>query len=176
VANCGFETGSFSGWTVNPAGYNGILYGVDGVDAYSGAYGAYLGGYSTSATLNQSITTTPNSPYTITFFLAHPDAAIFPYGNSFSIAFGGRSLYSESNGAFSYTPITLYGFATSSSSILQFSATDPNFYFSIDDVSVTAGAPEPASLALAIPGLILLSLVCLTRRLRKVPGVGHNAV
>ena len=176
VANCGFETGDLTGWTASPTGYNGILYGVDAVDAYSGTYGAYLGGFGTAAMFSQSLATTSNTRYTISFYLAHPDNTISPYNNSFSVSFGGRLLYAQINGAYSYQPITLYGLASSSLSTLQFSATDPNFYFSLDDVTVTAGVPEPASLALAVPGLALLLFVHLRRRLGKLPGVGHDAV
>ena len=47
VLNPGFETGDLSAWTISGVHSSpsdeGIYYGVDGVDAHTGRYGAYFG-------------------------------------------------------------------------------------------------------------------------------------
>lgn len=164
VTNCGFETGTLSGWTATPAGYLGQYYGVDTIDAHTGTYGAYLAGQSSSVFLSQVLPTVAGTTYYVAFDLAHPDANILPYNNSFSVSFGSTTLYSETDLAFGYTQYIFSGKATSASTTLQFGALDPLNFFSLDDVAVYA-APEPSTLALWLP--LLLGGVWLVFRRRK---------
>ena len=163
VSNCGFETGSLSGWTAAPAGFLNQYYGVDTVDANSGSYGAYLAGQSGNVTLSQTLATTIGMTYYVTFDLAHPDPNFAPYTNSFFASFGGQTLYSESVQVFDYTQFTLSGKATSASTVLQFAAFDPLNFFSLDDVAVYS-APEPSTMALSVPFLFGGAFWALRRR------------
>src|SRR5271168_990174 len=77
VANCGFETGTFSSWTLAgndvPGALNN-LYGVEGLDPidgnspHSGSDQAFFGDLMQNATtLSQSLTTIAGDAYVITF-------------------------------------------------------------------------------------------------------------
>ena len=58
VTNCGFETGNFSGWSVQADGTYVVTPGFDGFPANSGNYFAALGSDSNTApfgTLSQAI-------------------------------------------------------------------------------------------------------------------------
>ncbi len=149
ITNCGFETGTLSGWTATPAGYTGQYYGVDTVDANSGTYGAYLAGQSSLFYISQTIATVAGKSYQITFDVAHPDSTFSPYTNTFLVNFAGSQLYTETNQVFGYEQITLKGVASGSSTTLQFGAQDPLSFFSLDDVVVFA-TPEPATLWLLV--------------------------
>jgi hypothetical protein len=93
----------------------------------------------TAGTLSQAITTTPGSTYLVTFFLMNTDG---PH-NTFLATFGGQTVLSLNDAAaFQYTEYSLQLKATSTSSVLAFSAEqDPGFFY-LDDVSVEA-APAP---------------------------------
>lgn len=153
ITNCGFETGTLSGWTATPAGYNGQYYGVDTVDANSGTYGAYLAGQSALFYISQTIATVAGKTYSITFDVAHPDSTFSPYTNTFLVNFAGSQLYTETNEVFGYEQIKLTGTATGSSTTLQFGAQDPLSFFSLDDVVVFA-TPEPATLSLLVLAML----------------------
>src|SRR5580692_6126484 len=129
VANCGFETGTFSSWSLSgndvPLGLN-ILYGVEGVDPLdgihpdSGTSQAFFTDLDANATtLKQTIITAPAHTYTVSWFLAQDTAAIAPSSNEFSASFGGVTLVSltavpvEGYTEYSYTATAL-----SSSSVL----------------------------------------------------------
>lgn len=161
VKNCGFETGTLSGWTVNPTGFLGQYYGVDTVDANTGTYGAYLAGQSSNVVLSQLLPTVAGTTYYVNFDLAHPDPNFAPYSNSFVVNFGSSAVYSESNQVFGYTRFSFGATASSSSTLLQFGAFDPLNFFSLDDVEVYP-APEPSTLAFTFP--ILLGGALLVKR------------
>ena len=71
VTNCGFESGSFSGWSVtgnlgsgNGAGIGGAYVGVDSDNPNSGNYEAYFAAESQYATANQDVTDDKYGPPT----------------------------------------------------------------------------------------------------------------
>ena len=160
VSNCGFETGSFSGWsgTSTTDGNSG----VDGNDPYQGNYEAYLAPIGSTATLTQTLSTVAGQMYTVQFALDETQiGATTGYPNSFAADFGSSVLYSESNVGLS--PYQLYSFtgtATGTSTSLSFITRNDAGYFDLDDVSVTAVAstssvtPEPSSLLLMGTGLL----------------------
>ena len=166
VQNCGFETGNFSGWTVSGDTANA---GVDTQDAYTGRFGAYLAGFGsfnsgdTNFTdVGQTLDTTPGTAYTLRFNWAHfANTDVIP-DNYFSAYIDGNRVFQTTQifiANQNYTYALPYRFvATSAATSLDFLAEDANFFFSLDDVSVTA-TPEPASLWLVAPILLGFYLI-----------------
>src|SRR5690349_12408753 len=116
VTNGGFETGSFSGWTVastsctgvgtnigtgNPGCLNAIL---SDPGPHSGNYAAYLGSGAPD-TLTQNLSTTAGATYNVSFWLAstqcNGNEGCGGLGNtapnSFAVSFGSTTLYSQTD-------------------------------------------------------------------------------
>jgi hypothetical protein len=167
VVNPGFETGNFDNWVLSgadaSAADNGIYYGVDAADAHSGQYGAYFGPVGGVLSLSQVLTTTPDTSYAVSFWLAQAPDTPFPYVNSVSVLWQGTPLLSQTAVAASgYAEQSYDGIASSSSATtLQFAFQDDTGFFSLDDISVAASnpVPEPAGLLLAVPVLGVLFLL-----------------
>ena len=164
MANCGFETGDFTGWTLSGndvPGELGNLYGVEGVDPFdgispnSGNYQAYIADLVANATtLSQTIGTVAGDAYQVSFYLAQDTAIVAPYSNEFAASFGGDTLVSES--AMAVQGYTYYSFsvdATSPSSTLSLTLGNDLGEYLLDDVSVIA-TPEPSSWMLAAAGVL----------------------
>jgi hypothetical protein len=172
VTNCGFETGSFTGWTLsgNTANPGGNYYGVDAFDANTGSNGAYMSqdfvdGGTAAVDLSQTLTTVAGVNYIVSFFLEQDTAPTTGYTHAFSETFSGTT--------FSLTPtvaapgtvgaFTHYSFvvlATGTSTLLNFAFENDDNYWSFDDVSVSA-VPEPSTGLLA--GMALCAVVLLRR-------------
>lgn len=163
VTNGDFETGSFSGWTVS--GATGFT-GVDALSAHGGGFGAYFGESSPGSSISQAIATTPGASYRVTFWLDLQDSA---QPNGFSWTWGGvtQALNLSNSSRFDYTGFVAIVSASSASTMLRFSFTNPNSYWLLDDVVVTP-VPEPAVWALALLGAAALGL----RQARSRPGQG----
>jgi hypothetical protein len=177
VMNGGFETADLSGWTVSGAhsspGDEGIYYGVDAVDAHTGRYGAYFGPVGGVLNLTQTLNTVPGTFYSLSFWLAQAPATPFPYVNSFTVSFGGTTLFSQTAvPAGAYTQYSFAQFASSASTTLAFAFRNDVGFFSLDDVAVMAAdsVPEPASWLLVASALGGLSGV----RLRVLRGVNRR--
>lgn len=170
VNNCGFETGSFSSWTVggNTANPGGNYYGVDSFDANSGNYGAYVSQDffvgKAPVTLSQTINTTPGLDYLISFWLEQDTAPTVGYNHAFSATFGGTTLLTLSptvaapGSVGSFVEYSFEEMATSATTTVQFSFENDDNYWSFDDASV-ALAPEPSTLfsaGAALAGLLFL--------------------
>ena len=166
VNNPGFETGSFSGWTVNdPSNFTNI--GNNPLFAHSGTFHANLGAQGVTGSLSQSLTTVAGTSYTLSFWLAN-DSSTTP--NSFAAFFNGVQVFAIANSAvFGYTQFTIAGLiATGSSTVLDFRYRHDADFFRLDDISVDASSvPETAStIWLALPTFAALGLVY-SRRGRK---------
>jgi len=167
VSNCGFETGTFGGWTLSgadvPSQLN-ILYGVEGTDPVdaiapnNGSYQAFFGDLSTSpTTISQSIATSAGSIYTVSFYIAqdsNPTSGGSTYTDLFKASFGSSTLVAstvipmEGYTAYSFTEV-----ATGPTSVLSLTFGNDVGEFLLDDVSVVA--PEPAAWSLMAGGLAI---------------------
>jgi uncharacterized repeat protein (TIGR03803 family) len=139
ILNGGFETGSFTNWTQSGDYFSsGVATGS--AYAHSGKYGAALETGGTMAFLWQTLTTTPGTVYTISFWLNNPRKYVNT--NDFQVSWNGSLLLDESDiAAVGWTNIQLTETATSAISALQFGYLNGNYYFGLDDVSVTSGSP-----------------------------------
>jgi len=172
VQNPGFEstpTGGASspGWTLDTT--SGTTYvngqgtantGVWAVDfAAAGAAAASQG------TLSQTITTTPSTYYTVSFFLANEGG---PH-NTFLATFGGQTVLSLTDAsAFSYKEFTATIRVTSRSSVLAFTGEQDPSDFLLDDVSVEAGPLPVTGSGLLSFGIVLAGFA--VRRMRASAG------
>ncbi len=182
VANCGFEAGTFSGWTLTGTDVplqEGTLYGVEGTDPvnsiapHSGKDQAYFADLTTSPlTLSQSIATVAGTAYKISFYAAQdtdPNSGGSTYTNSLSASFGGASLISSAVVPVEgYTLYSFTGVAGSSASVLSLTFGNDLGQFLVDDVTVTA-TPEPAAWVLVAGGAVM----ALSLARKRIPGSGQ---
>ncbi|MFO1433549.1 MAG: PEP-CTERM sorting domain-containing protein [Candidatus Competibacteraceae bacterium] len=154
ITNGGFETGDFTGWTVNPlpmsAGGTGYT-DVGSVYVHSGTYAALIGEPGFDGTLSQTLTTLPGVVYDLEFWLASGGDT----PNDFSVRWNGALRYIGINlSAFDYTRFAFQVIGTGSD-VLEFAARNDSGFFNLDDVSLLQ-VPEPASAWLVGLGVILL--------------------
>lgn len=156
VANPGFQTGDFTGWTV---GGDASGSGVDEVGRITD-FAAVLRGFDTGITLAQTIPTVPGAGYDFRMWFAH----IAP-SNSFQIFWNGRLLDAGVfTSTFDYFQSTYSGLVateplTEIKFIISAAGTETGSVL-LDDVSVIrsgAGVPEPFStLWLALPFAVMV--------------------
>jgi MYXO-CTERM domain-containing protein len=194
VTNCGFETGSFSGWTVSGnlyGGINGNYVGVDNANPNSGNYEAYFGApsqfgqtesgnkYGPVTTLSQTVAALPGQYYEVSFYLDNNGCSVSNnpgcgnYYNYFDAYFDGVKLtqqynlpYSGAYDEYVFVVPTTGGSHPYNTDLLKFDFTNDDDLFYFDDVSVNSlgKTPEPASFLLVAP---VLGGLWLARRRRK---------
>jgi len=135
ILNGGFEAGTFTNWTASGN------YGVSAVSPavnyrHSGAYGAQLYANTSLGFLSQTLTTTPGTVYSISFWLYNPTSIT---NNEFRVSWNGAALLDMTNlPVTGWTNIQLMVTATASTSVLQFGYRNDTAYFGLDDVSVSS--------------------------------------
>jgi hypothetical protein len=177
IVNGGFETGDFTGWTVNIDPLFTLVIGNSPPDTYAGfqshtgTHFAALGDTPDLGTLSQTVSDTPGQNYTLSMYLA-PDGQ---QPNEFKVQWNGVTLYDEVNIAlnppgdvpFLYSLLTFSVQGTGSDTLLLSEAAAG--YMALDDVSLTAASivPEPSSLILLVFGIGALGLAAGRWRERK---------
>ena len=178
AANGGFETGDFTGWTLNGSGgSDNFVAGsasISGITPHAGSYYAALGQIGTPlGYLSQTLPTAGGQKYLLSLWLYNPTNAIsgrrppfttnFP--NEFSVAWNGGTLYDNVDFArTAWTNLQFVVAATGAATVLQIGGRDDNYYLGLDDVSVTPGfAPaitaQPTNLTILSGGSAAFSAV-----------------
>ena len=145
VTNGSFETGDFTGWTVNdPSGFT--VVGTSATFARDGSSYANLGANPNTGSLSQTFNTTAGESYTFSFSLAN-DVTPPEGGNFFEALFNGVSVLTVTNAAaFGYVDYQFSDLvATGSSSTIEFRYQHGDDFFRLDAVSVV---PEPSTVSL----------------------------
>jgi hypothetical protein len=162
VTNGGFETGSFSGWTLTgDSSFNGVQCPGPGASVHGGNCSAFFGPVGTTGGISQNLATTPGTEYRVDLFLK-PDGGT---PSAFSVTFGATTLTSLTNLAASSTFIefTFFATATAANTVLGLNFRDDPGFILLDDVSVNA-VPLPAALPLFATGLGALGLLSWRRK------------
>jgi len=159
VNNGSFETGDFTGWSVN--GLEEVVTGPFSV--YSGAqdgnWYSVWGNIGADGTISQTISTTAGQQYTFSFWLA----AVGDDPSDFSAMWDGTTVYSQTDpntgGAYQLFSFTVTG---TGSDTITFNGRDDPAWIALDNISVTPTSgtgtvPEPSSIMLMGSGALGLA-------------------
>ncbi len=137
VNNGGFETGDFTGWTLNASSQYDFVTTSSGW-VHSGSHGAALGQSGSLGSLSQTLTTSRGQNYLLSLWVANPKT---PYGaipNQFLVQWNGTTLFNKANLPFTtWTNLQFIVTATSTSTVLRLEFEDTPYYLGLDDVSVS---------------------------------------
>jgi hypothetical protein len=134
VTNGGFETGDFTGWTLNASSTKvAKTLGL----VHSGKYSANLGQSKTLGWLSQTLATSAGQTYQISLWLRNKKNNRGATPNEFQVQWEGMTLFDRVNipyGAWTNLQFTVT--ATNSGSLLRLGFRDDPYYLGLDDVSV----------------------------------------
>jgi hypothetical protein len=160
LVNGGFETGDFTGWTVDTV--NNWAMVLDSGRQHTGTYEAQLGTYGAVGTLSQAFATTNGQEYKVSFWLAND---LNDSSNLFQVLWNGQaqSISPALNPtlASDYTQYMFTATASGVSSTLAFNFQQDTSIYHLDDVSAT---PTPIPAAAWLLGSGLMGLVGIRRR------------
>jgi hypothetical protein len=160
VTNGGFETGDFSGWSLN--GTPSTLFAVTDFDPHSGEYMMVIADYETeNDQIYQVVPTTSGELYFVEFWLRNLGIGedrlqVFWEGD---LVLEQQPIQTAHNVWAKFTvPVT----ATTNGSELRLGGFDVPLAINFDDISVTT-IPEPSSLVLSAAGIALTTLRTMRR-------------
>jgi len=170
VVNGGFEGSSqfvVPNWTIgNPgSGAGGECNQVD-YPARSGSCAAYFSSAVQLDSLFQAVPVSVGQAYKLTFYLWNNMSGT----NEFQAFWGGTNVFDQTGVPIQgYTQVVIdLGVATNSSTTLDFRGLNVPGAFLLDDVDISptapSGVPEPSSLLMVSPGLMLVAAALRRRR------------
>ena len=152
VVNGGFETGDFTGWYLTNLVTTPSTT-VDQLEALDGSYGADFPQAGSLDYLSQTLTTKPNLPYVLSFWLNSPDG-LTP--SEFLARWNGTTLFDQTSvPALGWTNLQFIVSSPTTSAVLLFGGQNDKSDFGLDDVSVTPARPGLSALAVAGANLVL---------------------
>ena len=175
IVNCGFETGTLSGWTKSGNTSSTFAAGPGSLDPpldnpNSGIRFAALGPVGSDGFLSQTFIDTPGEQLRVEFFMA--DDGRTP--NDFHAAFDDNVLLSLTNdGAHRFTDYVFVVTGTGLDTLTIGGFRQDLGYFGLDDVSV---APVPELGSVALLGIFLAGLGIRLRRRSELPGDARDGV
>jgi hypothetical protein len=151
LVNGGFETGDFTGWSVDSV--NNWATVINSGSQYAGNYETQLGTYGTSGTLSQAFTTTAGQSYVVSFWLANDSKDTT---NVFQALWNNQvqtlNPVLDATQASQYTQYQFNATAADAASTLAFNFLNDSSVFHLDNVDVTP-TPIPAAFWLLGSGL-----------------------
>ena len=143
VQNGGFETGSFTSWSLSGNTADTVVTSNSHF-VHSGTYGAALGPSGSLGYLSQTLPTVAGQNYLLSLWLDNPNNSHGATPNQFLVQWNGTPVFSQTNMPFTtWTNLQFIVTATSASTVLQFGFDDTPYYLGLDDISVTP-VPVPA--------------------------------
>jgi len=134
VVNGGFETGDFTGWTLNASTTK--VGNINGM-VHSGKYSADLGQTKTLGYLSQTLATSAGQTYQISLWLRNKKNNRGATPNEFQVQWEGTTLADRINIPFgAWVNLQFTVTATNSGSLLNLGFRDDPYYLALDDVSV----------------------------------------
>jgi hypothetical protein len=162
IANGGFETGDFTGWTV----VLDVTYpaSITTLPAYvhSGTYAAQVAGSASYNELSQTVSTTPGQYYALSFWLN-----TITTGNDFRALWDGNAVLTGNITPQGYVQYS-YVVGGTGSDTVEFDGRNVPGWFYLDDVSLTPtnAVPEPSGVV-ALLGLCGMGLLGMAWRRRR---------
>jgi subtilase family serine protease len=174
IQNGGFETGDFTGWSLTgdltyvAVDFASTINGTTPVTPHSGDYLAYLSTFGSPDTLSQTLTTSANQLYLLSFWANGSDGML---PNSLQVNWNGSTVTNITNlPAFPISGWINFHFlvsATGPSTILRYVFQDDPSWILLDDVSVQPVPPPAFQSATQSGGLLNFTW-------STMPGVGYQ--